>query len=112
LKVKTCKGLTYPYPPSPKPPPSVFWALFKDLAVFDDEVSAQRAAVTVGSKLFYASIKESKFLPTPQILIQSGADASFLPKTGTVNSDALESRAKEKLGRVLELLSKKKGDVK
>jgi hypothetical protein len=37
---------------------------------------------------------------------------SFLPKTGTVNSDALESRAKEKLGRVLGLLSKRKGAVK
>jgi hypothetical protein len=54
---------------------SVFWALFKDLAVFDDEVGARRAAEMVGSKLFFASIKESKFLPSPEILIPSGADA-------------------------------------
>ena len=83
---------------------SVCWALFKDLAIFTDLDSARRAAKQCGQeKLFYATIKEAKALPSPPILIQS---KGFLPRTGDYNHQLLLERAKIRLSRGLIMLSK------
>ena len=88
---------------------SVFWALFRDLAVFDCVKSAERASVMIGKPLFFASIMEAKAMPSPEILVSS---SSFLPKTGAYDHALVESKAKMRLNRMLSVLSRREGDVK
>ena len=49
---------------------SVCWALFKDLAIFDDLESVEAAQAATGGRFFVATIREAKDLPSPPILIQ------------------------------------------
>ena len=86
---------------------SVCWALFKDLAIFEDEASASAASASTGRRLFAATILEAKSLPSPPILIQS---CGFLPRTGDFNHQLLMERAKARHGRGIKMLSRRQSE--
>ncbi len=83
---------------------SVCWALFKDLAVFEDKESMEAARESLGRPLFYATIKESRELPEPPILLVSG-ESEWPQRTGTTHHTDMMAKARISHARAVRRLS-------